>query len=112
MPPGSRRPSRLAATFASKSRRKALIGETGAAADRRSGRRARDLPRLGLPTRDPVRERTASGPTVRYYVMDGATAAVVAEGGLKPDAGLWSPRRTPTLVKIAVTSVVVRRAQR
>ncbi len=45
----------------------------------------------------------ADGPSVRFYVMGGATAAVVAEGGTKPDSGLTITPRDVTIEKIATT---------
>jgi HK97 family phage major capsid protein len=42
----------------------------------------------------------ASGPTIRYYRMDGATADVVAEGALKPDSGV-----TITPVDVALSKI-------
>lgn len=45
----------------------------------------------------------APGPTVRYYVVGNGTAAVVAEGALKPDAGITTSPVDAALVKIALT---------
>lgn len=48
------------------------------------------------------RQEAASGPTMRYYRFDGAEADIVAEGGLKPDAGLTISPVDVALAKIAV----------
>ncbi len=45
----------------------------------------------------------ADGPTVRYYRMTSGTAAVVAEGALKPDAGIVTTAVDTSLVKLAAT---------
>lgn len=46
----------------------------------------------------------ANGPSVRYYTLGGATAAVVAEGALKPDAVLAITPKDLVLEKLATTT--------
>ncbi|WP_185994852.1 phage major capsid protein [Nocardioides campestrisoli] len=48
------------------------------------------------------RQEPAAGPTTRYYRFDGAEADIVAEGALKPDAGLSITPVDVALAKIAV----------
>jgi hypothetical protein len=43
----------------------------------------------------------ASGPTIRYYAMSSGSAAVVAEGAQKPDAGIGITPKDLALEKIA-----------
>jgi HK97 family phage major capsid protein len=49
------------------------------------------------------RTEQAPGPAIRYYVLGGATAEVVPEFGLKPDAGLTITPRDVLLTKVATT---------
>lgn len=60
------------------------------------------------PNRFPIstlfRSEAANGPTIRYYRMGGATAAVVAEGALKPDAGVTITPVDVELSKLATTA--------
>lgn len=49
------------------------------------------------------RTEPASGPSVRYYVLDAATAGVVAEGQPKPDAGVTITPKDVLLAKVATT---------
>jgi len=46
----------------------------------------------------------ADGPSVRYYQFDAATAAVVAQGATKPDAGLTITAKDAVIEKIATTT--------
>jgi len=48
-------------------------------------------------------QQQADGPTVRYYTMTSGTAAVVAEGALKPDAGIVTTPVDRALTKLANT---------
>jgi len=48
-------------------------------------------------------QQQADGPTVRYYTMTSGTAAVVAEGALKPDAGIITTPVDRALTKLANT---------
>ena len=48
----------------------------------------------------------AAGPTVRYYRMDSATAAIVAEARVQPDAGLAITAVDIALKKIATVSTL------
>ena len=48
----------------------------------------------------------ASGPSIRYYVMSTGVAEVVAEGAIKPDAGLAVTPKDALLVKLATTSQI------
>lgn len=50
------------------------------------------------------RSEAATGPTVRYYRMGAGTAETVAEGGLKPDAGVTITPVDVLVKKIATTA--------
>ena len=47
------------------------------------------------------RSEAVSGPAVRYYVLGGATADLVAEGDLKPDAGVSITPKDVLLLEVA-----------
>lgn len=47
------------------------------------------------------RSEAATGPSIRYYVLGGATAGVVPEGGQKPDSGLTITAKDVLLEKVA-----------
>jgi len=49
------------------------------------------------------RTEQAGGPSIRYYVLDDATADVVAEGQPKPDSGVTITPKDVLLEKIATT---------
>lgn len=53
------------------------------------------------PLAELFRSEAATGPTMRYYRFDGATADVVAEGALKPDSGVTVTPVDVALAKIA-----------
>lgn len=55
------------------------------------------------PLRDLFSKAEAPGPTIRYYQMGAGTSAVVAEGGLKPDAGASVTAKDASLIKLAST---------
>lgn len=85
---------------------KALIGETGLLPASGTGV-VRGLHPGGMfALASLFANEPASGPSIRYYVMDSAAAAVVAEGGLKPDAGLAITPRDAVLVKLATVSKI------
>ena len=48
-------------------------------------------------------QQNAESGMVRYYVVGTGTAGIVAEGGLKPDAGITTEAKDAELVKIATT---------
>lgn len=52
------------------------------------------------------RQQPADGPVIRYYRMNTATAAIVGEGAVKPDAAVVTTAVDLPLVKIATTSKV------
>ena len=49
------------------------------------------------------RTEPAGGPSIRYYVLDAATAGVVAEGVAKPDSGVTITPKDVLLKKVATT---------
>jgi len=58
-------------------------------------------PTATVSLRDLFTQESAPGPTVRYYVISGGTAGVVAEGETKPDAGVVQTSVDAPLVKLA-----------
>lgn len=85
---------------------KALIGETGLLPPSGEGVVAGLHPGAMYALASLFASEPASGPVQRYYQMDGASAAVVAEGAVKPDAGLAITPKDATLVKLATVSTV------
>ncbi len=57
-----------------------------------------------LPISQLFANQAADGPVVRYYRMGAGTAAVVPEGGLKPDAGVTITPIDVVIEKIATTA--------
>lgn len=53
--------------------------------------------------RELFQQQDAESATVRYYVVGTGTAGIVAEGALKPDAGITTEAKDAELLKIATT---------
>ena len=85
---------------------KALIGETGLLPTSGTGVVPGLHPGTMFALAALFATEPASGPSIRYYVMDNAAAAVVGEGGIKPDAGLAITPADAALIKLATVSTI------